>query len=142
MFLREIKLCRNLFLFSNYLASCSCFEIRFFENWVPYITWFYHFQIMWKFCHTRLRRRGFTCFKKFKLELNFKFGRKKMCNPILNIPSLSEIPEPAHALSLSFSRITYLPFFLLQSRLSPMLSRHEIPKSNPKSPNPNRWCPN
>ena len=72
------KLCSNLSLFSNYLVSCSCFGTRFFENWVPHITWFYHFWIMWKFCHTRLRRCGFTLFKKFQLQLNFlkiKFHR-------------------------------------------------------------------
>ena len=68
---KKFKLCCNLFLFSNYLASCFCFEIRFFENWVPYITRFYHFWIMWKFCDTGLKRRGFTRFKKIKLELNF-----------------------------------------------------------------------
>ena len=68
---KKFKLCCNLFLFSNYLASYFCFEIRFFENWVPHITWFYHFRIMWKICDTGLKRRGFTRFKKIKLELNF-----------------------------------------------------------------------
>ena len=68
---KKFKLCSNLFLFSNYLTSCSCFEIRFFENWVPHITRFYHFLIMWRFCHIGLRRCGFTRFKKFQLELYF-----------------------------------------------------------------------
>ena len=155
------KLCSNLSLFSNYLVLCSCFGTRFFENWVPHITWFYHFWIMWKFCHTRLRRCGFTLFKKFQLQLNFlkiKFHRffflvslfaisisefftilegKKKCNPILNILSLSEILESAHTLPPFLQPHHISPF------LSPSVTSEPCVKSpwnppNPKSPNPNR----
>ena len=132
------KLCSNLSLFSNYLVSCSCFGTRFFENWVPHITWFYHFWIMWKFCHTRLRRCGFTLFKKFQLQLNFlkiKFHRfffwyhylllvlanssqfwkeKKSVTRYLTYWVWVKSLNRPTLFPLSFSRITYLPFFLLQ----------------------------
>ena len=120
---KKFKLCSNLSLFSNYLASCSCFGTWFFENWVPHITQFYHFLIMWKFCRTGiaalpvLKNSSWNsislksssienCYyyyfvSLFAISISEFFAileGKKKCNPILNILSLSEILEPAHTL--------------------------------------------